>query len=414
MKRKKFTKPKNANEIFNKKVCSLIIAVTFILGSFLPVSALNDEREPNYKHSTTNNDMSIYQFLENVLVYDDEGGKNQKITSKNCNKLKNNPDDRENKNYASISSESVSEKDKPKNIKNNQPKGNNVFIVDKRHDEILTHPCTTFYVERTIDGPIGSNAIFVSMFSESLNLEFIEIFEKTATNSEANILQCRNKIYQIFEFNKPITQKEQEIKQLIEKLPIETEVLNQIAYTIPIELRGPRKIRLTFNVPSLENIKSELKPTSGEISYLVYSENQINNFDFEGSTWWNSDWKYRKSITINSNKITKNLTNFPLLIKTTDSDLASNAQSDGEDIIFTDFNGVKLNHEIETYHSVDGNLTAWINVTNLSSTEDTILYMYYGNETCNSQQNVEGVWDSHFLAVACFIGLVNIKDCMFS
>ena len=36
-----------------------------------------------------------------------------------------------------------------------------------------------------------------------------------------------------------------------------------------------------------------------------------------------------------------------------------------------------LSHEIE-YYSL-GNLTVWINISTLSSTENTTIYMYYGN-----------------------------------
>jgi hypothetical protein len=31
-----------------------------------------------------------------------------------------------------------------------------------------------------------------------------------------------------------------------------------------------------------------------------------------------------------------------------------------------------------------------------SSTQDTLLYMYYGNASADNQENAEGVWDSHY------------------
>jgi hypothetical protein len=40
-----------------------------------------------------------------------------------------------------------------------------------------------------------------------------------------------------------------------------------------------------------------------------------------------------------------------------------------------------------------------VNITHLSSTSDTILYLYYGNSTCSSQQNVAGTWNNGFKAV---------------
>jgi len=114
--------------------------------------------------------------------------------------------------------------------------------------------------------------------------------------------------------------------------------------------------------------------------------------------WWNTDWQYRKMITIDYTKISADFTNFPFLINTTSSDLASHAQSDGDDIVFTDNSENKLNHEIEFYNASTGQLVAWVRA-NLSSTANTTLYMYYGNAGASNQQNRTGVWDSGFKGV---------------
>ena len=117
--------------------------------------------------------------------------------------------------------------------------------------------------------------------------------------------------------------------------------------------------------------------------------------------WWDTDWSYRKEITIDHTKVAATLANFPVLISfSSDADLASKAQSDGDDIVFVNnATGTKLNHEIELYTSITGKLVCWVNVTSLSSTENTILYMYYGNPSCSNQENPEGVWDSYYVMV---------------
>jgi len=64
-------------------------------------------------------------------------------------------------------------------------------------------------------------------------------------------------------------------------------------------------------------------------------------------------------------------------------------------------NGTKeerLCHQIESFDSVSGNLTVWVRC-DLSSVEDTVLYMYYGNSLCGSMENVSGVWDSGYRMV---------------
>ena len=119
-----------------------------------------------------------------------------------------------------------------------------------------------------------------------------------------------------------------------------------------------------------------------------------------GSSWWNNNWEYRKKITINHSKVDTDLINFPvLIILDSDINLANNAQNDGDDITFTDKSNNKLNHEIEYFNDSDGELVAWVNVTSLSSTEDTIIYIYYGNPTCDNQQDINSVWDSNFVMV---------------
>jgi len=125
-------------------------------------------------------------------------------------------------------------------------------------------------------------------------------------------------------------------------------------------------------------------------------------YSSDNATWWNSSWAYRKKITIESDQVGGDLTNFPVLVSITDANLSSNAQSDGDDIVFTNATGTKLNHEIENYTSATGVLVAWVNVTSLSSSTDTNIYMYYGNITCSSQQNPTGTWDSDYVLVLHF------------
>ena len=90
----------------------------------------------------------------------------------------------------------------------------------------------------------------------------------------------------------------------------------------------------------------------------------------KGSTsWYDTDWRYRKLITINESMVGTNLVNFPVLIyRSTDSDLAGNAQDDGDDICFVLYsdNVTRLNHEIDTFDGFTGALNAWVNITNLS------------------------------------------------
>ena len=111
--------------------------------------------------------------------------------------------------------------------------------------------------------------------------------------------------------------------------------------------------------------------------------------------WYSGNWKYRKSITIDHTKVAGDLTYFPVLISlSSDSDLASNALSTGYDILFTSADGItKLNHERVRYTTATGELIAWVRIPSLSSSVDTVIYMYFGNPDATDQQNITGTWD---------------------
>ncbi len=122
------------------------------------------------------------------------------------------------------------------------------------------------------------------------------------------------------------------------------------------------------------------------------------------SAWYSTGgtWLYRKAITLESDQVSgaSNLTNFPVLISVTDSDLQANAQADGDDILFTSADGsTKLSHEIERYDSGTGELIAWVKIPTLSYNTDTTIYLYYGESAVSSQQDATNVWDSNFKMV---------------
>ncbi|MBU1941644.1 MAG: DUF2341 domain-containing protein, partial [Candidatus Thermoplasmatota archaeon] len=99
-------------------------------------------------------------------------------------------------------------------------------------------------------------------------------------------------------------------------------------------------------------------------------------------------WQYRKNITIDHTKVAGDLTNFPVLISLTDTDLRDKVQPDGDDILFMNDSGIahRLWHEIESYEYTTGEIVAWVNVSNLNSSTNTSFFMYYGNPNCTEQQ----------------------------
>ncbi|MBN1763172.1 MAG: DUF2341 domain-containing protein [Methanomicrobia archaeon] len=111
-------------------------------------------------------------------------------------------------------------------------------------------------------------------------------------------------------------------------------------------------------------------------------------------------WNSYKTITIDGSKVQGSLTDFPVLISITDTDLRDDAQDGGDDILFTnEGNSVKLDHEIEEFDGSTGDLVAWVRIPSLTSGTSYTLRMWYGNPSCGPQENPEAVWDSNYRMV---------------
>ena len=121
-------------------------------------------------------------------------------------------------------------------------------------------------------------------------------------------------------------------------------------------------------------------------------------------SWYSSSWAYCQTLTIDHTKIDEDLTDFPLLIKlqSDESVVFGKAQPDGDDILFTASDGVtKVNHELEKYVDTPGagQLVAHVKVPIISSTSDTVVYMYFGNGSAVNQENPTGTWNANYTAV---------------
>jgi RHS repeat-associated protein len=122
-----------------------------------------------------------------------------------------------------------------------------------------------------------------------------------------------------------------------------------------------------------------------------------------------SSYAHARAIIIDHTKVPNtDQTNFPLLISGTYTYLATAANGggvqnpSGYDIIFTsDLAGAnQLNYEIDSYDAATGNISAWVQIPNLSHTVDTVIYVNYGNSSITaSQATPTGVWDSTYEGV---------------
>ena len=122
--------------------------------------------------------------------------------------------------------------------------------------------------------------------------------------------------------------------------------------------------------------------------------------------WYDSNWEYRQRITVDPTKVLADFSDFPVLITEANiaSDIFSNAKDAGADIRFTINDGrTEISREIELFDKVNSKLAIWVKV-DLSSTLDTVLYIYYGNSSATEppaagEFGAENTWDGNYKGI---------------
>lgn len=122
---------------------------------------------------------------------------------------------------------------------------------------------------------------------------------------------------------------------------------------------------------------------------------------YADDTWGLGGWAYRKQLTFDNTASAENLENFPVLVHLDDTNIDwTKVQNSGEDIRFTDSNGIDLlDYEIELWDDTN-DAWIWVEVPQIDLGVDTdYIYMYYGNEDAVDGQNVAGTWNANYVAV---------------
>jgi hypothetical protein len=168
-------------------------------------------------------------------------------------------------------------------------------------------------------------------------------------------------------------------------------------------------ITVEYNWNSGQKYTLKLVDKSGLMAERIYKT--------PSSTNWLIGWAKRVKITIDSNDIDGELTDFPVLLH-----LGASSGINGGDVSFvfdevgsnskkiavTTSDGTECYVEIEEWDSANEQAWLWVKVPSISSTADTDLYLYY--DTAHEDNIVyvgdttsapaENVWDSNFKLVA--------------
>lgn len=116
-------------------------------------------------------------------------------------------------------------------------------------------------------------------------------------------------------------------------------------------------------------------------------------------------YMYMMDVILDPASGSADLTDFPALVSFTSPLLRTTANSghvyntNGYDIVFTDENGNRLDHQIESYSPTTGQYIAWVRIPVLSHTLSTTIKMLYGNSTISVNPSTTGVWTSSYKGV---------------
>ena len=132
----------------------------------------------------------------------------------------------------------------------------------------------------------------------------------------------------------------------------------------------------------------------------VYRSSDYGDIYGYNDSWCTSKdnlFTYRQSITIDHNFVDSDLSGFPILVNLSNS-IVSIADNPGGNVYlgFYDSSCNELPYEID-YWDNSSYALVWVNITSISSSVDTVFYVYYGGT--GVVEDPSGVWDSNFVFV---------------
>ena len=158
------------------------------------------------------------------------------------------------------------------------------------------------------------------------------------------------------------------------------------------------EIRILSTARSADWLRTEWYNQRGSVQFYT-----IGNDSCESEY----TYRYCQKITVDHTKVSgSSHSNFPLLVKITQDDLkwvnkGGLVQNQyGYDIVFKDDSCNLLDHEVESYDKDTGALVAWVRIPTLSGSNDTEIYMFYGNPYIDCPtESPSDVWSSNYEAV---------------
>jgi tetratricopeptide (TPR) repeat protein len=140
---------------------------------------------------------------------------------------------------------------------------------------------------------------------------------------------------------------------------------------------------------------------AGDVDNGDYNDIIAGAYTYAGTSWWDSDWTYRKKLTFANGAQTESLDNFAVLVNLSASNFDYlKANSDGSDLRFVDADdSTELNYHVEEW-STSGTSNLWVNVTEIDGSSNTdYIWMYYGNSEAQDAQDFHETYDGNYSGV---------------
>ena len=124
--------------------------------------------------------------------------------------------------------------------------------------------------------------------------------------------------------------------------------------------------------------------------------------------WWNKDWSYRKSVTVDTSPSGVNSTGpigrTVVLIRLHNGNFTfTDALENGADLRFVDSdNKTPLAFHLERFDRANGLAAAWVSVPNLNGGEKRTIWLYFGNANAPVGQDAKGTFDPDYMAAYHF------------
>jgi hypothetical protein len=158
---------------------------------------------------------------------------------------------------------------------------------------------------------------------------------------------------------------------------------------------GENHVNATYTRPDNTTLEHQfvLTPSSTHMFGVATrtGHNGIIHVDYDNftigasieSTWWDSDWQYRRIITVDNSG--GSLTDYQIAINVTyDSDM----QSDFDDIRFVDTGNTELSYWLQEKSNPEW-AYFWVKIPSIPAISIKDIYMYYGNPSASSESDIQ-------------------------